>query len=195
MTDSQVQGKRQRIQYSKNDSFSVGEVLCFLEDRIAADNDAFYRDQVEHFWSADHPEEMVRGLGEWADKVKLWVEDSGLGEAASEDVVRIVVTADHDGTRKKLRDAWEGQEPPKRIEAVDAGAKKKYDELRMLIDKRSKADLALDLLILARAEFLPHKRLEVDPGTCFGSPLLATKIITQNDQRAILINSGRFSGC
>ena len=82
------------------------------------------------------------------------------------------MTADHDGTAKKLRDAWEGEEGSKRIEAVDAGAKEKYEELRMLIDKRSKADLrghdrgALDLLILARAEFLPHKRLEVDPESC-----------------------------
>ena len=67
---SQVQGKRRRIQYrNQNEPFAVGEVLCFLEGQIAANSDAFFRDQAGRFWSAEHPEEMVRDLGEWADKV------------------------------------------------------------------------------------------------------------------------------
>ena len=119
-----MQEKRERIPYKRD--FAVGEALCFLEDEIVRDPDALYTEGC--FWTAEPPEEMVRDLGRWLEKVRDWVKQpvakgASKSTALVEAFVRIVVTADRKATVVALerRELW-GEEHT-RIEALDAGEK------------------------------------------------------------------------
>jgi len=141
--------------------------------------------QPGKFWDKDGPEQDVAEASQWQLNLKKWLES---GNAESESAfVRILITSDDKATAKSLQDfLGTDMEPPVTVRVVDAGDRLKFDGLRDFVesktttaslsysmlkpsaesDAKSKPSPTRDVVVLSRASFLGHARLEVLVSRC-----------------------------
>jgi len=137
------------------------------------------------FWEVDGPEQDVVEALHWQLNLKKWLEAEN--QESESAFVRILITSDDKATARSLQDFLAtDMEPPVNVRVVDAGDRLKFDGLRDFVesktttaslsysllkpsaesDAKSKPALTREIVVLSRASFLGHARLEVLVSRC-----------------------------
>ncbi len=198
-----LMGRLQVVAYSTQSA--VGAMVTYNTNYIAKDPTAIRSKGL--FWDDDYPEKLAKQGAVWKDDIERWVctpVDSNAGPA---EFLRIIVTPDHAITAKQLESCFfQSQESQFNVQTIDAGDRSDFDELKSFVDNQNApsfsyskvknrmhlpahedvADMELhftsEILILCRATFLPHARLEILVSRCCSRRikliLLATEAIS-----------------